>query len=762
MSGPSASHRGTSVGATTSIPAAARPTGSTCTGRVRRNRSTRRRWRSGSPPETSFGRRRCGIPVAATPSIRRPRMLRSRDRASARSRRARRWVARRRRRPPPPSHRIWCHRRPGSGRRGPLALAGASGGLGTRVAGGRDRHLLVLPAPVRRHISKVGSSVRDMTWLEVTTLVVAAGWNLATYLFVMLATMPGLTYSQAFVVAESSTAVANTVPAGGAIGIATSFGMFHSWGFSRSRISVSLLLTGIWNNFAKLSLPVLALALIALQGNPSTGRLIAGLTGIAALIGAITVFALVLRSDAWAQRVGDGLARWVSALQRPLGRKPVEGWGKATRKFRSRTILLLRSRWHCADPGHPGQSPVAVPGVAAGATAHRRVQPGGELGRGAGRLRLRPVGHRDSDHPGRHRHRGGSADRRAVGCRGRAAAGGRRRPGLPGADLRAAHPAGVGGVRVLAAQLLLAAGTERRPPDRARPRVGMKPAAAAAAVTTRDPAHRPGAAAPARAGRQPAPGRFDRCRRRGGGPGAERAAGTRQPRIRPGAVGLPLGQQRGRRTVRDRLAGHAAGQHRRRTGRRGCGPGHPAGATGRQHPDRRRTGLRAGQGRQATSRPRPAAGAAARRAYPRHGGPGTRVRVRARRCGGAAADGRGAIPRSPGAVGGRHPGGGSLPGAALRRRPSAARRGRWSGTRRGGRRRNAAGVRSAGPVLTNHAMLTNHRRALVCCLSGAALIGVLLAVSGPKGALQQLDDRVYRVTATIRIAPLTRAAKAFD
>lgn len=49
-------------------------------------------------------------------------------------------------------------------------------------------------------------------------------------------------------------------------------------------------------------------------------------------------------------------------------------------------------------------------------------------------------------------------------------------------------------------------------------------------------------------------------------------------------------------------------------------------------------------------------------------------------------------------------------------------------------------------MLTNHPMLTNHRRALVlaiCCLSGAALIGVLLAVPGPKGALQQLDDRVY-------------------
>ena len=46
--------------------------------------------------------------------------------------------------------------------------------------------------PQYADISKVGSSVRDMTWLEVTTLVVAAGCNLATYLFVMVATMPGL------------------------------------------------------------------------------------------------------------------------------------------------------------------------------------------------------------------------------------------------------------------------------------------------------------------------------------------------------------------------------------------------------------------------------------------------------------------------------------------------------------------------------------------------------------------------------------------
>ena len=39
-------------------------------------------------------------------------------------------------------------------------------------------------------ISDIWTSIRDMTWLEVTTLVLAALWNLCTYWFVMVGTMP--------------------------------------------------------------------------------------------------------------------------------------------------------------------------------------------------------------------------------------------------------------------------------------------------------------------------------------------------------------------------------------------------------------------------------------------------------------------------------------------------------------------------------------------------------------------------------------------
>ena len=121
-------------------------------------------------------------------------------------------------------------------------------------------------------MSSVWTAIRDLTPVEIAVLALAAIWNLCTYWLVMVATMPGLTYPQAAVVTESTTAVSNTVPGGGAIGIGMSYAMYSSWGFSRSRSSVSLLVSGLWNNFAKLAMPVLALAIVALQAaRPAAG-----------------------------------------------------------------------------------------------------------------------------------------------------------------------------------------------------------------------------------------------------------------------------------------------------------------------------------------------------------------------------------------------------------------------------------------------------------------------------------------------------------
>jgi putative heme transporter len=194
-------------------------------------------------------------------------------------------------------------------------------------------------------LSEVWLSIRSMTWLEVVTLGLAAALNLASYGWVMTATMPGLTYRQAMVVAESSTALANTLPGGAAIGIATSCAMYASWGFSRSRMTVSLLLSGVWNNIAKLGLPVVALAGLAVTGGASSSRLIAAGAGVAGLLAAAGVLGLVLHSEAAAVRTGLVAGRLASVLRRPLRLGPARGWEHATLKFRRRTVLLLRARW---------------------------------------------------------------------------------------------------------------------------------------------------------------------------------------------------------------------------------------------------------------------------------------------------------------------------------------------------------------------------------------------------------------------------------
>ncbi len=117
--------------------------------------------------------------------------------------------------------------------------------------------------------SRVWAAVRGMTGPELLTLGVAAAWNLTTYWFVQVASLPGLSLTRAMLVTESSTAVANTVPAGSALGVGVSAAMLRSWGFRRSVVTLSLLVAGIWNTFAKLGLPLVALA----------AQIVAGLVG---------------------------------------------------------------------------------------------------------------------------------------------------------------------------------------------------------------------------------------------------------------------------------------------------------------------------------------------------------------------------------------------------------------------------------------------------------------------------------------------------
>src|SRR4029450_9381855 len=67
--------------------------------------------------------------------------------------------------------------------------------------------------------------------------------------------------------------------------------------------------------------------------------------GIGGLVAAIVIFALMLRSEHMAERVGILAGRFVSKLLALIRRPPVQGWEIATVKFRNRTVDLLEHGW---------------------------------------------------------------------------------------------------------------------------------------------------------------------------------------------------------------------------------------------------------------------------------------------------------------------------------------------------------------------------------------------------------------------------------
>jgi uncharacterized protein (TIRG00374 family) len=197
----------------------------------------------------------------------------------------------------------------------------------------------------RIDFGEVWAEIRAMTARELAILGAIAAWNLLTYAFVWMAVTPGLSFGRAMTMTQSTTAVSNTVPGGSAIGIGMTYSMLGGWGYSRSRATTAVLVSGVWNSFIKLGLPVLALGAVAVTGSASSGRMAAALAGLGGLVAAIAVFGAMLHSEETARRVGLRAGAVASRVLALVRRPPVSGWEIATVRFRSRTVDLLRHGW---------------------------------------------------------------------------------------------------------------------------------------------------------------------------------------------------------------------------------------------------------------------------------------------------------------------------------------------------------------------------------------------------------------------------------
>jgi uncharacterized protein (TIRG00374 family) len=187
------------------------------------------------------------------------------------------------------------------------------------------------------------SSMGAMTWPQ-ALLVGAAAASMASAWFVICSVLPSIRLREAAVVNLGSTAVANTLPAGGALAMGVSWAMLSSWGISTADYVLYTLVSGIWNVFARLGLPVLALLVLMTASRPGAGLIVAAGAGLALLAAAAAGLGLLLRSESSALRVGRALRRMVAVACR-LARRPlppdVTGW---LPDFRGRTGALIAAR----------------------------------------------------------------------------------------------------------------------------------------------------------------------------------------------------------------------------------------------------------------------------------------------------------------------------------------------------------------------------------------------------------------------------------
>jgi putative heme transporter len=182
----------------------------------------------------------------------------------------------------------------------------------------------------------------SLPWLGVIAVTLVA--SLVTTWMMVAAVLPSLRLRHAAAVNLGSSAVANTVPGGGAVAMGVSWAMLSSWGVATSEYVRYTLVSGLWNVFVRLGLPVVALSVLVLTGRSGTALQAAAYAGAGVLVLLAVAFRATLRSESFARLADQLLARLLTAGCRLARRPPPRRAGGLLLEFRAGAAGLLARR----------------------------------------------------------------------------------------------------------------------------------------------------------------------------------------------------------------------------------------------------------------------------------------------------------------------------------------------------------------------------------------------------------------------------------
>ena len=193
--------------------------------------------------------------------------------------------------------------------------------------------------------SEAWSSIQRMPTAYVVALVVATVVNVAVYVWPLQAALPGLGYGPGFVVRQTSFAISNAVPAGGAVGLGVQYGMLDSYGFGAGAAASAIAIVSVFNVFATLIMPVVGVMALLASGVVEGTYVLMAAVGMLAIGVAVVAFTVVLRSERGARTVGHWADRLINPLTRRLAHgRSVDLTGKVL-DFRSSVVDVMQTRW---------------------------------------------------------------------------------------------------------------------------------------------------------------------------------------------------------------------------------------------------------------------------------------------------------------------------------------------------------------------------------------------------------------------------------
>lgn len=205
--------------------------------------------------------------------------------------------------------------------------------------------IFVFAIPKVADYSEVWKAFQSLTPLELASLFAVMVFNLFTYWWANMAALPGLRLGHAAVLTQTTTSVANTLPGGGAIAIGLTYTILRSWGFTGTDVALYVGVTGIWNIFVKLAMPVISIVVLVIAGQSGSAYLVAAVVGVIVLAVAVALLTALFASEHLARRVGDGVGKVISFFLKPFHKAPRTDTGDRAVRFRADTIGLVERRW---------------------------------------------------------------------------------------------------------------------------------------------------------------------------------------------------------------------------------------------------------------------------------------------------------------------------------------------------------------------------------------------------------------------------------